>query len=42
MSTILSEQKGDAMLKAIFAIIAFIGIYISLWYLFQSTGGGVG
>lgn len=30
------------MLKAIFAVLAFVGIYVMLWHLFQDKGGGVG
>lgn len=30
------------MLKVIFSLIAFAGIYLMLWALFQNTGGGVG
>jgi len=30
------------MIEAIFAVLMFIGIYISLWYLFNKKDGGVG
>jgi hypothetical protein len=31
------------MTKAIFAVLAFVGIYVMLWYLFnKDNGGGVG
>jgi hypothetical protein len=31
------------MLKAIFTALAFVGIYVMLWYLFnKDNGGGVG
>ena len=31
------------MIEALFAVLLFVGIYISLWYLFnRKDGGGVG
>ena len=31
------------MIEALFAVLLFVGIYVSLWYLFnRKDGGGVG